>query len=747
MKARKRNGELEELDISKGTKCLTWACKGLENVSVSEIEMRSKLHFYDGIETKYIHNVYIKTVEDLIAPGYYDYDKVARNLKLQKLYKDLYNCITPCRLTDYIKRFGKYYNKKINDFSEYDLDYLDIHIDHDRDFNFSSSGLDSLLHSYGKKDEKGNFIQSPQFLFMTTAMDAVPLQLKNSCLDNTDYLDMIVQEYNDLSLFKKTYPTPVMNAMGTESTDYASCCALKIGDSIDSWVEGDKALVLHTTASQGVGVDITDIASLGDLVKQGNISHSGKIPVLKSIDTTVGKTSQNNRRGSATAFINFFDPEIVKILALKSPRTNVEERINDLSYGIILHQLVYDRAKRNENITLVSTRQAPDICLRSTQPDFEDYYKSLEEQFPNNTKISARELFERLKTEAAENSAYYIMNIDEVNNNTPYLEPIHQSNICVEFTVPTKALSSKRPNSPDIGICVLGNVNQGVLSDPKDLKGVVKRLVTFQSFNALTQNHPTSQANAFVKEYRDIGLGFSNHAYWLAKNNWKYGDQEALNAHNRWMEHYCYYAIDTSVELAKHYGKAPKFDTTSWMDFMPFERANANAKALITDELTTLDWQGLKQKIRKYGMFNCGLLMQPPGESSSVPTSQTSSTEPIKNTITIKDKYGKNFKQLAPEVSTLEFKYDLAYNRESINKDYLKHIAVTQIWMDKSISTNLFYNPELYENGKVPDKLMYQDLFYAKNLGIKTIYYHNTKMPDEEDLVEKEVCAGGGCSM
>ncbi|MEA1913950.1 MAG: LAGLIDADG family homing endonuclease, partial [Campylobacterota bacterium] len=224
-----------------------------------------------------------------------------------------------------------------------------------------------------------------------------------------------------------------------------NCILMRMGDSLDSWKASSNALVGHTAASSGCGIDIADNSSIGDKVRNGQISHSGKLPIMKSIDSDIGKTSQNSRRGSATAFINFFDPEIESIFALKSPRMPVEDRINDLSYGIKMNQLAYDRAKSGGVISLFSTRVAPellDLLYSNDNEAFKKRYEELEAQELYTSQIDAQDYWTRLiAVESAETSSYYIINIDEANANSPYMEKISQSNICV--TGDTKLLTKK----------------------------------------------------------------------------------------------------------------------------------------------------------------------------------------------------------------------------------------------------------------------------------------------------------------
>ena len=730
----KHDGTTEPLIIEKATRSLEWAIGTLSGVSLSEIEVQSKLHFFEGIKTSYITDIFIKTCDDLADLRHPNYDAVARNLKLQKLYKHVFKSITPPSLLDFLTTRVNAGHYSVNVLNQPEVDYFALQqaIDHSRDFNFTSSGLDALVNGYGVCK-----YETPQFIFMAIAIDI----FRDYHVDRTQY---IIDFYNALSNFDITLPSPEMKALRTDSTDYASCIILRKGDSINSWKAASNAIIDHTCASAGVGVDIADIASLGDKVKKGKIIHSGKLKVLKSIDTDIGKASQNGRRGSATAFVSFFDPEIESIFALKSPRMPVEDRINDLSYGIKLNQLFYDRVKSNGVISLFSTRVAPKLLelFYGTDMDaFIAYYEQCETDGLFTSQIPAQDYVTRLiAVESSETSAYYILNIDEANANSHITRPITQSNICMEYLSATLPLDINFPNRPDIGVCVLGNANQGTVGISR-LAHITNLLVRAQSHIMLRQVHPTGQANAYVAMYRDIGIGLSNHAFWLANNGFRYGQPQALAAHNEWMEHFSFGCHTASMELAKELGAAPGFEYHDKL--LPINRYKRTVDELV-DPALHCDWALLDSLIQQFGMFNVGLMMVPPAETSAGPSNQTTSLEPIRNLLTIKDKSGVNYKQFAPDCIRLADKYDFAYDRD-INADFMKHVAVTQKWIDKSISANTFYNPE-WNNGKVLASSIISDLFLAKYYGVKTRYYQNTKLPDEVDTTQSS-CAGGGCSV
>jgi len=137
--------------------------------------------------------------------------------------------------------------------------------------------------------------------------------------------------------------------------------------------------------------------------------------------------------------------------------------------------------------------------------------------------------------------------------------------------------------------------------------------------------------------------------------------------------------------------------------------------------------------------------MIPPSETSSIVGNQTSSLEPIKDLLTIKETSNNLLVQIAPDALKLADKYDYAYDTPDLTKRFLKNVAVFQKWIDMSISTNTFYNPTLYPGGKIPAEVLAEDIFLAYKLGLKTLYYNNVKVEGREEV--KEVCAGGACEV
>lgn len=738
----KRDGSTEPLNIEKITKALEWASDGVTDVSVSDIEVTANLHFYNNMPTSEIHDILIKTTKDMINLRQPNYDKVASHLFVQKIYKEAFGDTRRFGLVE-IFESNEHYNEAIlADYSVEELEDLDNYIKDKRDFIFSLAGIEQLYDKYMLLDSKGLATESPQLMFMGIAMDAFRYR-------EVDRLFYVKSFYDLISTFKISLPTPMMKALRTKSTDYASCITIRIGDSIDSWNAGKTALVEHTVASAGIGVDISDVASIGDSVKGGKIIHAGKIPLLKAIDADIQMATQNGRRGQAVAYVPFFDVEILNIMSLKSPRTETAKRINDLKYAIKMNNVWYKRVKEGKDIALFSPRKQKKLIQLFNSKNysaFEKLYNKLDKKGLADGYINAREYASLFVTERTENGIYYIFNIDEANLNSSYDESVTQSNICMEFISPNKPISAKKPNSPDIGVCILSNINQGTVG-LKELPHTTKVLVYMLNDIKDRQEHPTKQANAFVEQYASLGIGFANHAYFLAKNKVKYGSKEGLELHDEWMESFQYNLINASCDYSIEKGKsAYKFGNTTYSKgIMPIDRYKKTVDELV-DRKHTQDWEGLRNKVMEFGMYNCTLSMIPPSETSSIIGNMTSGLEPIKDTITIKSTKGVSLVQLAPEPIKLAGYYDYAFSRKNMTEDFIKNLAVTQKWIDMGISGNTFYNPELYENKKIPEKQILSDIFLLKYYGGKTIYYSNVFVADNE-IKETENCSGGGCSV
>jgi ribonucleoside-diphosphate reductase alpha chain len=229
-------------------------------------------------------------------------------------------------------------------------------------------------------------------------------------------------------------------------------------------------------------------------------------------------------------------------------------------------------------------------------------------------------------------------------------------------------------------------------------------------------------------EFEPLGVGITNLAYWHARKSFKYGTSEALAEVKRWMEHQAYYLTEMSVELAQERGPCTRSEHTWYgKGVFPWERRKAGVNEL-TDFTPSIDWEPLRERMKKYGIRNATLMAVAPVESSSVVLNSTNGIEMPMELISVKESKAGSFVQVVPEYKRLKNRYQLMWDQKDC-VDYLKTSAVLAAYIDQSLSTNTFYNPAHFtsadpqQDRKVPGTLIAKNLMLAYKWGLKTVYY------------------------
>lgn len=245
----------------------------------------------------------------------------------------------------------------------------------------------------------------------------------------------------------------------------------------------------------------------------------------------------------------------------------------------------------------------------------------------------------------------------------------------------------------------------------------LSNLLNYQDFLSV-------QSRLANQDFEPLGVGITNLAYWHARKNLKYGEEEALAEVKKWMEHQAFYLTEASVELAKERGACARSQHTFYgKGVFPWERRNKNVNEL-TDftPSSNLNWEALRVDLKKYGIRNATLMAVAPVESSSVVLNSTNGIEMPMELISVKESKAGSFVQVVPEYKRLKNRYQLMWDQKDC-VGYLKTAAVLAAYIDQSLSTNTFYNPAHFEGGKVPGTLIAKNLMLAYRWGIKTIYY------------------------
>ena len=753
IKVTKRDGRLEDINLDKIHRVVTWAAEGLKNVSVSQVELKSHIQFYNGIRTDDIHETIIKAAADLISQDTPDYQYLAARLAIFHLRKIAYGEFEPPHLYDHVKKLteaGKYDRHIIADYSREEFDELNAYIDHSRDMTFSYAAVKQLEGKYLVQNRVTRQIyETPQFLYILVAMCLFSKYPKET------RLDYVKRFYDAVSTFKVSLPTPIMSGVRTPTRQFSSCVLIECDDSLDSINATTSAIVKYVSQRAGIGINAGRIRGLGSEIRGGEAQHTGCIPFFKMFQAAVKSCSQGGvRGGAATLFYPLWHIEAESLLVLKNNRGVEDNRIRQLDYGVQINRLLYTRLIKGGNITLFSPNEVPGLydAFFADQDEFERLYTQYE-QDPNIRKrtLPATELFSTLMQERAGTGRIYIQNVDHCNTHSPFdpsVAPVHQSNLCMEIALPTKPLDNINDPNGEIALCTLSAFNLGALNNLDELEELAD--LTVRALDALLdyQDYPVAAARTATMNRRTLGIGVINYAYYLAKNGVRYSDDSALGLTHRTFEAMQYYLLKASVNLAKEYGACPLFNQTVYSQGkLPIDTYKKDLDAVCSEPLH-YDWESLRADIVKYGLRNSTLTALMPSETSSQIANATNGIEPPRGLVSVKASKDGILKQVVPEFETLKDAYETLWQLPG-NEGYLKLVGVMQKFVDQSISANTAYDPNKFEGSKVSMKQMLKDLLTAYKYGVKTLYYHNTRdgADDTQADIQDDGCAGGACKI
>ncbi|WP_447757573.1 class 1a ribonucleoside-diphosphate reductase subunit alpha [Aeromonas veronii] len=749
----KRNGHKEPIDLDKIHRVLDWAAEGLDNVSVSQVELKSHIQFYDGIRTADIHETIIKATADLISEQTPDYQYMAARLAIFHLRKKAYGQFEPPHLYQHVARLvdmGKYDKHLLEDYTQAEFEELNTHLDHWRDMDFSYAAVKQLEGKYLVQNRvTGEIYESPQFLYMLVAACLFSKYPKDT------RLDYIKRFYDAVSTFKISLPTPIMSGVRTPTRQFSSCVLIECDDSLDSINATASSIVRYVSQRAGIGINAGRIRGLGSPIRGGEAFHTGCIPFYKYFQTAVKCCSQGGvRGGAATLFYPLWHTEVESLLVLKNNRGVEENRVRHMDYGVQINKLMYQRLIKGGDITLFSPSDAPGLydAFFADQDKFEELYVKYEQDPAIRKKtLKAVDLFSLMMQERAGTGRIYIQNVDHCNTHSPFdpsVAPVRQSNLCLEIALPTKPLNNIDDESGEIALCTLSAFNLGAIEKLEDLEEMADLAV--RALDALLdyQDYPIAAAKKGSMGRRTLGIGVINYAYYLAKNGARYSDGSGLALTHRTFEAIQYYLLKASVQLAREFGPCPQFgETTYAQGILPIDTYKKDLDALCNEPLH-LDWESLREEIKSVGLRNSTLTALMPSETSSQISNATNGIEPPRGLVSVKASKDGILKQVVPEYDRLKDQYELLWKQPSVD-GYLQLVGIMQKFVDQAISANTNYDPARFEGNKVPMKQLLKDLLTAYKYGLKTLYYHNTRdgADDAQTDLQDDGCAGGACKI
>lgn len=752
----KRNGNKENLDIEKLHKVVFFACEGIAGVSASEVEMHSHIQFYDGIKSSDIQETLIKSAADLISEDTPNYQYVAGRLITYHLRKMVYGRYDPVTLRELVERNvdrGFYDSSLLDLYSKKEYENLNKYIKHKRDENLTYAAMEQFRGKYLVQNRVTKEIyETPQMAYMLIAMTLFAEYDKDS------RLKWVKDYYDAISTFDISLPTPVMAGVRTPQRQFSSCVLIETDDSLDSINATTSAVVKYVSQKAGIGIGAGKIRALGSPIRNGDAYHTGVIPFYKMFQAATRSCSQGGvRNGAATLYYPIWHYEVEDLLVLKNNKGTEDNRVRHMDYGVQFNKLMYERLLQGGDITLFSPSDVPHLywSFFNDQELFKIVYEKAEKNPDIRKKtIKAIDLFSAFMEERKNTGRIYLMNVDHANTHSSFdekLAPIHQSNLCCEIDLPTKPLNNFNDPDGEIALCTLSAINWGNIKEPADFEKPCELAVRGLDALLSYQNYPVLAAEIATEKRRPLGVGIINLAYFLAKNNTTYQNPD-LELIDEYAEAWSYYLIKASSTLAKEQGMCPgSVETKYGKGITPNQTYKKDVDELVPHQ-ERMDWGSLRTDLQQYGIRNSTLMALMPAETSAQISNATNGIEPPRSFVSVKQSKDGVLKQVIPGIHKLKKKYDLLWDQKS-PEGYLKIMAVLQKYIDQGISVNTSYNPQFYEDEKIPMSEMIQHLLMFYKYGGKQLYYFNTfdgqgeidisKLNESlplEDLGDEEAC-------
>ena len=725
----KRDGRKEQLDLDKLHTVVFHACEGITGVSPSEVEIKSHIQFYNGITSSDIQETLIKSASDLISEETPNYQYVAGRLVNYHLRKNVYNHFTPDTLINVINKNierGFYDPAILTSYTIDEINTMDNYIDHTRDNNLTYAAMEQFRGKYLVQNRAtSDIFETPQIAYIliaATLFSDYPAETR---------MQYVKDYYDAISNFDISLPTPVMAGVRTPQRQFSSCVLIETGDSLDSINATSSAIVKYVSQKAGIGVNAGRIRAIGSAIRSGDATHTGVIPFFKLFQSSVKSCSQGGvRGGAATLYYPIWHLEVEDMLVLKNNKGTEDNRVRHMDYGVQFNKLMYERLLTGGDITLFSPQDVPGMydAFFQDQEKFKELYETAERNTRLRKKtVKAIDLFSAFVTERKDTGRIYLMNVDHANTHSSFVEkdaPIKQSNLCCEINLPTKPLNQINDPEGEIALCTLSAINWGNFRHPQDMRKACDLAV--RGLDALLdyQKYPVLAAEISTMNRRPLGVGIINFAFWLAKHDTSYQNPN-LELVDEWAEAWSYYLIKSSADLAVEKGAIPLLSETKYgQGITPNQTYKKELDELIP-HTERMDWEGLREQLKETGIRNSTLMALMPAETSAQISNSTNGIEPPRSFVSVKQSKHGVLKQVVPQYHRLKNKYDLLWDQKS-PEGYLKICAVLQKYIDQGISVNTSYNPENYEDEKVPMSELLKHIVMFYKYGGKQLYYNNT---------------------
>ncbi|MFC5476438.1 ribonucleoside-diphosphate reductase subunit alpha [Paraherbaspirillum soli] len=687
------DGQRRVLDMNQVRDLITAACIGLEkHVDAEAILSETVKNLYDGVPVEELHKSAILAARALMEkdPAY---SQVTARLLMHTIRKEVFGkeVAQADAPTEYLQYFPKFIRKGIEadlldaKLEQFDLKKLAEALAPERDLQFGYLGLQTLYDRYflHVRDIR---IEMPQAFYMRVAMGLALNEINREA--------RAIEFYNLLSSFDFMSSTPTLFNSGTQRSQLSSCYLTTVSDDLEGIYDAIKENALLAKYAGGLGNDWTPVRSLGAHIKGTNGKSQGVVPFLKVVnDTAVAVNQGGKRKGAVCAYLETWHMDIEEFLDLRKNTGDDRRRTHDMNTANWIPDLFMKRVMEKGAWTLFSPSDTPDLHDKVGKA-FEEAYTAYEAKAARgelrvSKKIEALDLWRKMLSMLFETGHPWITFKDPCNIRSPqqHVGMVHSSNLCTEITLNT--------NESEIAVCNLGSVNlpahmkDGQLDHAK-LQRTINTAMRMLD-NVIDINYyAVKKARDSNLRHRPVGLGIMGFQDCLHMMRIPYASKEAVEFADRSMESVCYHAYWASTELAEERGRYSTYKGSLWdRGILPQDSLKLLAEErggyLEVDTSESLDWTGLRARIKEFGMRNSNCVAIAP-------------TATISNIIGVSA-------CIEPTYQNLYVKSNLSGEFTEINEYLVRDLKARGLWDEVMISDLKYFDGSLAKIDRVPQDL------------------------------------------
>ncbi len=688
MRVRKRNGNLEPVDVNKIVNAVARAAEGLLGIDPLTVSTRTIAALADGATTRELDELSIRTAAGLIVEEP-NYSKLAARMLATYIDKEVRNQNIPwfSEAIETGHRLGLI-GDDTAEFVRAHSPGLNAAIDSGRDRNFEFFGLRTVYDRYLlRHPETRRVIETPQHFMLRVA-----------CGLSTDPEEAIAF-YDLISSLAYLPSSPTLFNSGTMHPQMSSCYLLDSPvDSLEGIYQRYTDIARLSKYAGGIGVGWHRVRSKGSLIKGTNGLSNGIVPWIKTLDSSVAAVNQGGRRkGAACVYLESWHADIEQFLEMRDNTGDHARRTHNINLANWVPDLFMERVEKDWQWSLFDPKKVPE--LTDTYGDeFRTIYEQAEADGRFERQVPARQLYTRMMRTLAETGNGWMTFKDASNAKCNQTGPgpagdtnardrvVHLSNLCTEIIEVT--------SDAETAVCNLGSVNLGAFVhrttatsngsaptgfDFERLGEVVRLVVGFLDRVIDINYYPTSESQASNRRWRPVGLGLMGLQDVFFKLGLAFDSAEARSLSRRISEEIYFNALWASTELAEASGSHPGFsDTRAAAGDLQFDLWGAEPS-------DPERWTPLRARVAKHGLRNSLLIAIAP-------------------TATIAAIAG-CYECIEPQVSNLFKRETLSGEFMQVNRYLVAELKARGLWDDKMIADVKKAEGSIQQIERIPEDL------------------------------------------